>query len=130
MTYAEKQDAILKRLGETNYEVFDNDKKEAMDFVSYGLTTIADYATVAAKTSIIISLSKERNNADTAKKAIEDKNRAYKQAVANINMLNKICKDLGIELFMDINTKNETEILDAINDYITEMYKKGIASGH
>ncbi len=130
MTYAEKQEKLLQRLDETNYEVFDNDKKEAMDFIGYSLLTIAEYATVAAKTSINLSINKERNDTDAETKALETKNRAYKQAVANINMLNKISKNLGLEPFMDINTNNEADVINAINDYTIELYKKGISSGH
>lgn len=125
MTYLEKENLILNKLCETNYALFDNDKNDALKYITTQLLTITDYRNTSIKTNISSSL---RNNSDTkSDKNVSDTNyNAFQKAIYSIESLNKICQKLGIELFMDIDTNDTSAVEKAINDFTTELFSKGI----
>lgn len=55
MTYLEKEQQLIQRLNETNYEQFD-DKNDGLTFLEEQLTAFSDYANVIIREQVMMPI--------------------------------------------------------------------------
>lgn len=130
MDFLQKQQNIIKRLQETNYQLFDGSKEDAMDFLEDRLEAFPKYANVVIRQQIMMPLWRMRfEGQDLQDKIMDiDKSRriAHDNAISSVNILNRISRTLDLEPFADIDTTDRYVVADFIGQYISDIYNKGI----
>ena len=121
MNFVEKQNLILQKLQDTNYEAFAGNSDQATMFITSSLLSILDYSNAAIETNMVNAVKNENDD-----DAIKDNEKLLIQASHYINMLNMLCERLGIEKFMNIDIHNKQSVIDEIKKYTTELYNLGI----
>ena len=132
MGYMDKQNELLLKLRETNYEVFDGDKDEALDFVGDSLTAFPNYANVVIREQIMTPIWRDRCEPEDFRENVEriDRQRrdAHDCAIDSINMLNRLNDRLGLEPMFDVDTTDRHAVAECVGKYVNEVYNDGIGS--
>lgn len=123
--FIEKEKRILTRLRETDYTLFNHDKYDALNYVKSCLLTIAHYRTTSVKSEIAVKTNK--GSKQIIETVLENKNKALIDATKCIKSLNKLCKQLDIEPFIMIDTKDTASVENAIGKFADELFQNGIA---
>ncbi len=118
MTFADKQKRILDKLCETNYSSFDGNKEKALDFVETHMLTIFGFTPDMTRLYIRETV---RDIDLTAAK-----NENISKAVISINALNDLCRDLGLEPFVDADTTNAEATSRLIGKMASQIFNAGI----
>lgn len=130
MSFLEKQNELLLKLHDTNYEMFDGDKEEALDFISESLSAFPNYANIVVKEQVMLPIWKHRCEPNEYRENVQmlDKQRrnAHDCAIDSMNMLNRLGDNLGLEPMFDIDTEDRHAVADAVGKYICEVYNDGI----
>lgn len=128
MGYLDKQDALLQKLHDTNYELFDGDKEEALSFVGDQLMTIPDYANVVIKEQIMLPIWRQRCEGaeyrENVQKIDAQRRNAHDRAINCMNILNRMNKGLGLEPFFDVDTTDRYAVADTVGKYVCEVYNE------
>lgn len=131
MSYIEKEYAILERLKETNYQIFECDKNKAMDFLEEQFGNLVTYLTFVVESRIVLSTAIAKTEGDNSQENKNSENQSiHDNATNSIRNLNDICEKLGLELFADIDTNDHLAVSAFIGEYLDELYRKGIGSSH
>lgn len=130
MTFLEKQNAIIQKLHNTNYELFDGDKDEALDTIETELTAFPEYANVVIREQIMMPIWRERCEPEEFRenvKNIDTRRRdAHDGAITAVNVLNRISAKLELEPFADIDTNDRHAVAEMVGKYTNELYNNGI----
>jgi hypothetical protein len=123
----ERTQAIVDRLKETDYELFDNDKDEALDFVESRLEAFLKYADMVIREQIMRPVSKAAYEGQEYRDKVQDydesRHCAHENAIAAIDALNRISERLGLEPFADVDTKDRYAVAAYIGQVVSEMYE-------
>lgn len=129
MTYLEKEQRLIQRLNETNYEQFD-DKNDALTFLEQQLTAFSDYANVIIREQVMMPIWKAKYDGQELRDQIQNidttRRRMHDGAIASVNILNRLSNNLGLEPFVDIDTNDRHEVAKFIGEFIGETYNIGI----
>lgn len=132
MSYLEKEQNIIKKLQETNYEMFDGDKDEALDFVGSHLEKFPNYVNIVIREQIMTPIWKQRFDGEILRNHIQDIDQqrkiAHDSAISSINILNRLSKNLGLEPFADIDTTDRHTVANFVGQYVNELYNNGIGN--
>lgn len=122
--------AIIDKLNDTNYDLFDNDKDEAMDFLSHQLMAFPKYANVVIKEQIMTPIWRNRYEGQDLRDRIQDiddkRRSAHENAIAATNVLNRLSKNLDLQPFADIDTTDRHAVAEFVGGFVNEMYNDGI----
>lgn len=130
MTFLEKQNAIIQKLHDTNYELFDGDKDEALDTLETELTAFPEYANVVIREQIMVPIWRERCEPEEFRENVQNmdtrRRDAHDNAITSVNVLNRISSKLGLEPFADIDTNDRHAVAEMVGQYTNELYNNGI----
>ena len=129
MTYVEKEDAILAKLEETGYAMFDGDKDDALGFIEGRFGNFVDYANAVIRQQYMQPILYAKYEGQDLRDRVEELDRRRKSchdcAIDGINMLNRFSKALGLEPFSDVDTSDRHAVADFVGDYVGELYGTG-----
>lgn len=131
--FIDREKMLLEKLQQTNYEMFDGDKEEALDFVSQRLTAFPNYANVVIREQILTPIWRVNLEGQDLRDRIMEMDQrrrsSHENAIASLNGLNRMCERLGIGKFADIDTTDRHAVADFVGDYVSEMYNNGTGKG-
>lgn len=131
--YLQKENAIIQKLHDTNYELFDGQKDEALDFLDDQLSKFSQYANIVISQQHLLPIYRVRYEGQDYRDHVEslDHNRRtiHNCAIDSVNILNRLSDKLGLEPFSDVDTKDRNAVANMIGDYIVEMYQTGTNGG-
>lgn len=134
MTFIEKVNNLLKKLEETNYEYFDKDKEEALDFVEEYLNKLIKYINIVVKEQEMKQIWKLRYDGEQLRDHLQDidKERSiiHDAAINSLNILNRLSENLGLEPFADVDTKDRHAVAELLGEYTHELFQRGIGNIH
>lgn len=126
MNIIEKQTELLQKLHDTNYELFDGDKDEALSFVSEQLETFPKYANIVIKEQIMIPIWQYSCDGaefrENVQKIDGERRNAHDCAIDSMNILNRTNKILGLDPFFDVDTTDRHAVADTVGKYCCELY--------
>lgn len=130
MTFLEKENQLIQKLKETNYDMFDGDSDAALDFVGDKLEKFPNYANIVIRQQIMLPIWKVRYEGEEFRDKVKDidvsRRYAHESAISSVTILNRFSKKLGLEPFADIDTTDRYAVADFIGQYIGEVYNQGI----
>lgn len=131
--FIDKEKQLLEKLRQTNYEMFDRNKEEALDFVSQRLTAFPNYANVVIREQILTPIWRVNLGGQELRDQImsmdQRRHSSHENAIASLNGLNRMCESLGMGRFADIDTDDRHAVADFVGDYVNELYNNGIGNG-
>lgn len=129
MGLIDKQNELLRKLHDTNYELFDGDKDEALDFVSDQLTAFPDYANVVIREQVMMPIWQNTCEGSEFRENVQridaQRRNAHDCAISSIDILNRVNSQLGLEPFCDIDTNDRHAVADTVGKYVSELYGDG-----
>ena len=129
MGLIDKQNELLRKLHDTNYELFDGDKDEALDFVNDQLMTFPDYANVVIREQVMIPIWNHTCEPEELRENVQSldftRRNTHECAISSINILNRVSNQLGLEPFSDVDTEDRYAVADMVGQYVSEMYGDG-----
>ena len=132
MGYITKEQKILKALEKQNYKMFDGNKNEALDFIESTLTAFPTYANTVIREQIMTPIRRQRYEGQELRDKIQDideqRHWNHESAISSVNMLNRLSRNLGLELFANINTNDRHAVANMVGQYVNEVYNKGIGN--
>lgn len=133
LTFQDKTSAILRRLKETNYDMFDGDKDEAMDTIGSSLMSMPDYVNTVVRMEVMQPIWRQRCSqeeyVDNVQRVDRQRKHAHDAVIANVNILNRMSANLGLQPFADIDTSDRHAVANLAGEYVNEIYNNGISGG-
>lgn len=131
-TIIEREKALLKKLHDTNYEFFDNDKEDALRFIEDKLSSFVKYSNIVIKEQIMTPIWRDRLEGQDYRDAITNIDRqrriTHDSCIGSVNQLNRMSAALGLEPFADIDTSDRYQVAEFIGQFVNEVYNKGIGN--
>ena len=132
MSLLEKQRELFEKLQETNYEMFDGDKEDALSFIGDQLKSFPDYANIVIREQIMIPIWQHSCEGEEYRENVQridsQRRSAHNRAISGMNILNRLNKNLGLEPFFDIDTEDRYAVADTVGKYVNEVYNSGIGA--
>ncbi|MBO5435431.1 DUF3232 domain-containing protein [bacterium] len=132
MSFIEKEKEMLKKLHSTNFEMFDGDKDEAFEFVESSLSAFPAYANTVIMEQIKLPMIRARYDGQEYRDAVtqldRDRHYAHESAITSVNMLNRLCTNLEIEPFANIDTSDRHAVAELVGQFVNEVYNQGIGN--
>lgn len=126
MNFRQKEETIIKTMAERNYDMFDGNKNEALDFLGAQLESFPRYANSVIRMEQMQPILYARYEGQELRDRVTDmdKNRriAHEAAISSLNVLNRFSKNLGLEPFADIDTTDRYKVADFVGQYCNEVY--------
>lgn len=116
-----KETEILERLKENGYSKFGGDKNAALDYVSDQLEKVLMYDTAMVGERIKKHLSGGESGAKDARETAE-----YERQASGLKALNKLCEELGLEPFTDVDTEDHVAVAAFVGQCRRDLYNRGI----
>lgn len=130
MTYIEKEKNLLQKLHETNYQMFDGDKQEALDFIADQLEKFPNYANIVIREQIMTPIWYQKFEGQELRDHIQNMDQqrrsTHETAISAVIILNRISTQLDLDKFADIDTTDRYKVADFIGEYTDELYNNGI----
>lgn len=130
MKFIDKERNILIKLQQTNYEMFDGNASDAFDFVAAQLEKFPAYTNIVIREQIMQPIWYARfegeNLRDHIQSMDERRKMAHDGAIKSIDILNRLSKNLGLEPFADVDTKDRHAVAELVGQYVSEVYNNGI----
>lgn len=126
----ERQTNLIRAMQAQNFEqFFDGDAKDAYETLTSAMESLVNYqnAVIAMETQMrLLRFTKEGQDFRDAVQQL-DTNRRYKHdaAIANLNILNRICDAYETERICPIDTSDRYEAAKFIGEWCNEMYQNG-----
>lgn len=124
--------SMLQTLKATNYEMFDGDKEDALDFIGDQFDAFTNYANIVIRESVMTPIWRDRYEGQDLRDKIQDIDRsrkiAHDSAISGINILNRLSNNMGLPPFAEIDTKDRHQVANFVGQYINEVYNKGIGN--
>ena len=128
-SYIDKERAIIKKLQETNYALFNGDKDKALATIESDVSSFGDYANTVIHAQNESVFLDARFDKDTIreKEALLQRSKQAALEVAQVSAaeLNQVSKALGLEPFADVDIKDVRQLTDFIGEYVDQMYAEG-----
>ena len=129
MNYTEKIQKLCDRLEETNFALFDGDRKDALNTIETAVMSVPKYANIVIQEQIMTKLWRSMcepedyranyQNIDMTRKIYHD------STMAQMGMLNRFSKQLDLPPFMDVDTNDRYAVAEEIGAFISEVYYEG-----
>lgn len=133
MFYTDKEKALLEKMKEDNYAMFDGNQAEALTFVEERLASLSNYVNVVTREQIMLPIWRDEcDTADfqeNAMKIDEQRRIVHNAAIDAVNVLNRMCAKYGLPPFADVDTTDRRAVAKMIGDYASEVYNDGIRNG-
>lgn len=126
----ERQTNLIRAMQAQNFEqFFDGDAKDAYETLTSAMESLVNYqnSVIAMETQIkFLRFVKEGQDFRDAVQQL-DTNRRYKHdaAIANLNILNRICDAYETERICPVDTSDRHEAAKFIGEWCNEMYQNG-----
>lgn len=131
--FIQKEEALLRRLRETNYDLFDGDVDMAHKMLEDRLTIFPQYANVIIREQVMMPIWRNRCEPEEFRQNCMDIDRQRKHthdaAIDSVNILNRMSKALGLEPYADVDTNDRYAVADFIGNFVNEVYNDGIKGG-
>jgi hypothetical protein len=128
--YIEHEKALIRKMQEDNFSMFDGDRDEALDYMSTNLSRFTDYANVIIREQYLMPLwSATLSTEDCNNNRMNiDRERRLKHdcAIDSVNALNRLSEKYGLQPFADIDTTHREEVADFCGAFVNQVYNKGI----
>lgn len=132
-SFMEKESALLRRLKETDYAMFDGNKDEALDTVGSSLMSMPDYVNTVVRMQVMQPIWAQRceqdEYMDNVQRIDRQRKHAHDAVIANVNILNRMSAGLGLQPFADVDTADRHAVADLAGRYVNEIYNGGIGGG-
>lgn len=132
VNYIEKEKAIIAKLAESKYELFDGDRDEALDFVASNLSKFTDYTNVVIREQVMQPIWRircEREDFIANQESIDrQRHICHNAAIDAVNILNRTSKMLGLLPFAEVDTDNRYAVADFCGTYVNQVYNQGIGN--
>lgn len=130
MSLLDKQEELLKKLNETEYEIFDGDREEALDFMNDTLSSFPDYANVVIREQVMTPIWKYQCEHDEYRDNIttidRQRRNAHDCAIDSMNMIKRLDQQLSLEPMFDIDTSDRHAVADTVGQYVCDVYNDGV----
>ena len=97
-----KENEILEKLKESGYSTFGGDKEKALDYLEEQLMKVLMYD----EEEIREQIGKRGSKDSSGEQESLSRETKYERRASGLEALNKICADLGLTPFADIDTGN------------------------
>lgn len=129
MTILERERNLINAMKSQNFEpFFDGDSEDAYDTITGAMSSFVDYQNHVINMSILQPTIYARYDGEELRDKIQnlDSTRKIKHdsAIANANMLNRICDKYGVAPLVPVNTQDRYEIADFIGQFCSEIYEE------
>lgn len=132
MTSIEKLKEIIDTLEKTNYAEFDGDREEALDLISDSMTSMPNYVNAVANEQIMMPIIAARYEGqdyrDQVMRLDSTRRMCHDTAIIGINMLNRLCENLDLEPFAEIDTSDRHAVAGFVGKTVNEIYNHGIGN--
>lgn len=129
MGYLEKENAIIRKLQDTKYELFDGDRDDALQFLDQQLGHFPEYANAVITQQQQLPIIYARYEGEDLRDRVESLDRRRRNihecAISSVNVLNRLSSRLGLEPFADVDTSDRHAVANMVGDYIGELYRTG-----
>lgn len=126
MDIIEKENEILEKLKEGGFRTLGSDREKALDYVVEQLEKVLLYDEEAIREQI-----QERLRGDGSGETAALRREAQCERMASgLDALNRVCADLGLEPFADIDTGDRQTVEGFVGQARQELYERGIGKGH
>ena len=129
--FIEKERALLARLKETDYDVFD-DADEAFEYVEKRLMSFPRYVNIVTEEMIKTEIWNRRYEGQVLrdkKMDIDGKRRIlHNSAIDSINQLNRLSESLGLGIFADVDTADRHAVAEYAGQIVNIVYNEGIGN--
>ena len=109
-----------------NFESFDHDKDDALDFLASQLKAFPDYVNIVVNEQIMMPIYQAKYEGQEYRDAVMDidKSRriAHDSAISSVNILNRACDRHGVSLFADIDTSDRHSLSQTRLYMLTHTY--------
>ncbi len=129
-TYIEKEAALLKALYDNGFEAYGGYEAEAdaIGTIKEAMESFARYADMVIRMQYMTPIYYAEYDGKDLHNSIEalDRNRtsAHENAIANLKILNRMCRsELGIP-FADVDTSDRRQVADFVGEFISELYAR------
>lgn len=135
MSILQQERNLIQAMQKQNFEpFFDGDKEDAYDTIANAMSSFVDYQNHVINMSIVQPIIYQRyEGAEIRDKVMElDSTRKIKHdaAIANANMLNRICEGYGIAPMVNVDTKDRYAVADFIGQFCSEIYEENKSGAH
>lgn len=126
MDIIKKENEILEKLKESGYSTFGGDKEKALDYLEEQLMKVLMYD----EEEIREQIGKRGSKDSSGEQESLSREMKYERRASGLEALNKICADLGLTPFADIDTGNMQAVEESVGQYRQDIYNRGIGKGH
>ena len=120
---------ILEAYENDQYDSFDGEKDEAIDFVVDAAKSLPEYVNRVVNQQIILPTLRFRFEGEEYREHVMelDKSRrnAHECAISGISMLNRQCAKFGIEPFADIDTNDRYAVANFAGKFTNDLFNQG-----
>lgn len=126
MDIIKKENEMLEKLKESGYSTFGGDKNKALDYLEEQLMKVLMYDEEAIREQI------RNQNCGGGPEEQETLRREaeYERMASGLDALNKMCADLGLTPFADVDTGNRQAVVEFIGQCRQDICNRGIGKGH
>ena len=132
MPYIQREEALLRKMHDNDYEIWDNDKNEALDDVEKLLKAFPEYSNAVITEQQIMPTLRFRLEGQDYRDRVTELDTRRKQchdaAIDSLNILNRLCQAHDLPKFADVDTKNRYAVADFVGNYTGELYNMGIGN--
>lgn len=126
MDIIKKENEILEKLKESGYSTFGGDKEKALDYLEEQLMKVLMYDEGAIREQI---RNQSRGGSSEEQESLR-REAEYERMASGLDALNKICVELGLTSFADVDTGNMQAVEESVRQYRQDIYNRGIGKGH
>ncbi len=128
--YIQKEKEFLKVLRDTDYEFYDGNKDDALDYLGSALSSFPEYENSIINQKKLGPVIREQYEGQEVRDRISEldaaRRVAHDMAIARLDGLNRIFKIHGLEPFADIDTEDRYTVAGFCADYVNEIYGTSI----
>ncbi len=126
MDIIKKENEILEKLKESGYSMFGGDKEKALDYLEEQLMKVLMYDEEAIRAQI---RNRSRGGSPEEQESLR-REAEYERMASGLDALNKMCADLGLTPFSDVDTGNMQAVEEFIGQCRQDIYNRGIRKEH
>lgn len=128
-TYPEKIRDIVSKMKATDYKDFDGDQKDALEYLEDNLTAFPEYVGHVARMETMGPIWRVTLDPEEWRDRWQDmdsrRRSKHEIAIGSANKLNRLCSDLDLPPFMEIDTTDRYAVADAAEKFTMEMFESG-----
>lgn len=132
MSFKNKEYQIIAALETRGYEIFGHqqNKERVLQLLERNLLTFPEYANIVIREQIMMPIWKYRCEPEDLRINIQridtERRHAHDSAITAVDWLNRLCNELEISPFAEINTKDRHAVAELVGNIVGEMYNIGI----